>query len=53
MSDEQQKCSILVVAKDPDLRMIVRLAMEEAGYEVTKHKSFRSSVQHMSNPIPS
>ena len=34
MSDEQQKCSILVVAKDPDLRMIVWLAVEEAGYEV-------------------
>ncbi|MDP1948768.1 MAG: response regulator [Nitrospirota bacterium] len=34
MSKAQQKNSILVVAKDPDLRMIVRLAMEEAGYEV-------------------
>lgn len=34
MSEAQQKHSILVVANDPDLRMIVRLAMEEAGYEV-------------------
>lgn len=34
MSEAQQTYSILVVANDPDLRMIVRLAMEEAGYEV-------------------
>lgn len=43
MSEAQQKQSILVVANDPDLRMIIRLAMEEAGYEVHEAQVVQAS----------
>ncbi|MEK7237115.1 MAG: response regulator [Nitrospirota bacterium] len=41
MSEEQQQRSILVVADDPSLRMSVRLAMEEAGYEVQEAQTVK------------
>jgi len=43
MSKAQQKHRILVVANDLDLRMIVRLAMEEAGYEVHEAQAVQAS----------